>query len=258
MLTEEMAHTTELALARCALYGVLASAFRHPDNPRFRTFAGEEELDALLAALSCMGGTQAHALKCAAQSMSEAARGTSHEARAAAHVRLFGHTARGQVPPYETEYGTGGPFFQPQEMSDIVGFYRAFGLDVDSSKHERLDHISCECEFMCFLCAKEAHALEGGDETTAEEARRTQRLFLRDHMGAFARTFFVNLSRQTTAPWHAAAAEFGTVFVDSECELLGLQLGRRYLTLRPVEEVAVPMACGNCDGPCESGEARED
>ncbi|MBI2425958.1 MAG: molecular chaperone TorD family protein [Candidatus Hydrogenedentes bacterium] len=257
MPTEETLDKVDLALARSALYGVLASAFRHPDNPLCRTFAGQEEFDALLAALLCAGGRSSEALKNAGTRLREAARNTSHAERKAAYVRLFGHTARGEAPPYETEYGTGGPFFQPQEMSDIAGFYRAFGLDVDPLKHERLDHISCECEFMCFLCAKEAYAFQSSGDGTAAEVSRAQRLFLRDHMGAFARTFFAGVSRHSPAPWHAAAADLGAAFIDAECERLGLALGRRYLTLRPVEELAVPMACGSCEGACASAPPQE-
>lgn len=257
MLAETLEDTTETALARSAFYGVMASAFRHPDSARFRTFAGREECDALSAALFCVDSPYSEAMRAAISDLSEAARCTSHEAMVVAHVRLFGHTARRQVPPYETEYGTGGPFFQPQEMSDIVGFYRAFGLDVDPGKHERLDHIACESEFMCFLCAKEAHALDEKDDSAAEVARQAQRLFLRDHMGAFARTFLTNLSSHTAAPWHVAAAAFCNAFLEAECKRLGLTIGRRYLTLRPIEEVDVPMACGSCDGPCESAEMPE-
>ena len=43
---------------------------------------------------------------------------------------LFGHTARGEITPYETEYGNEALFQQPQELGDLMGFYRAFGLDM--------------------------------------------------------------------------------------------------------------------------------
>ncbi|GMW03180.1 MAG: hypothetical protein AMXMBFR84_43150 [Candidatus Hydrogenedentota bacterium] len=256
MITENLPSANETTLARSALYGVLALALHNPSHPRFCSFSWQEEIDALREAIAFVRGTQSGPLEAAVTALAQAAGKTSHEAIRNAYVRLFGHTARGQVPPYETEYGTGGPFTQPQEMSDIVGFYRAFGLDVDPVKRERLDHISCECEFMCFLCAREVRAVESNDENTAEAVQRAQRLFLRDHLGAFARTFFADLSRQPAAPWHAAIAGLGARFIDAECERFELAISPAYLTLRPIEEVAVPMACGSCDGPCESGDVQ--
>jgi TorA maturation chaperone TorD len=251
MPATEIDSPVECALARGALYGVIASALREPGSASFRTFETKEQHDALIEAINCMTGDSAERLHAAAEGIRTAAGSTSLGAKKAAFVRVFGHTARGEVPPYETEYGTGGPFFQPQELSDIVGFYRAFGLDVDPSEHERLDHICCESEFMCFLCAKEAHALEAEDAAMAEEAARVQRLFMRDHFGAFARTVCANLANLSHAPWHAAIGEFGSALIESECKRLDVPLERAYLSLRSVEDVEVPMACGSCDGPCE-------
>lgn len=252
MVTEEATESTtsEMALARSALYGVIASVFRRPDDPLFRTFSSHQEQRALTEAIGLLGAGGFERMQSAISHLCEAAEATNHDTRMFAFVQLFGHTARGVVPPYETEYGTGGPFFQPQEMSDIVGFYRAFGLDLDPRRHERLDHMSCEAEFMCFLCAKEAYAADAGDASTAQAVRRAQRLFMRDHLSAFAQTVFANMARQASAIWHAAAAEFGSAFIESECAYLDLPLGRTYLSLRQVEDVAVPMACGNCEGTC--------
>lgn len=258
MIANEIDSPVECALARGALYGVLAAALREPGSASFRTFDTKEEHDALIEAIRCMGGELTGRLKTAAKRIQSVAGSTSLEAKKDAFVRVFGHTARGEVPPYETEYGTGGPFFQPQELSDIVGFYRAFGLDVNPSEHERLDHICCESEFMCFLCAKEAYALEAEDADMADEVRRVQRLFVRDHFGAFARTVCANLANLSHAPWHAAIGEFGSALIESEYGRLDIPLDRAYLSLRSVEDLAVPMACGSCDGPCDPTATPED
>ena len=70
------------------------------------------------------------------------------------------HRPRGTITPYETEYGNEALFQQPQELGDLMGFYRAFGLAMKQDRRERADHISCECEFLMFLALKEAYALE--------------------------------------------------------------------------------------------------
>ena len=73
---------------------------------------------------------------------------------ASGYVRLFGHSLRGRVCPYEIEYGKREPILQAQALSDVGGFYRAFGL-VPSGKHgERWDHVAIELP---------ASSLGGGD-----------------------------------------------------------------------------------------------
>lgn len=250
MFTVDLTESAVVALSRSALYGVLASAFRHPYNPLFRKFALPEEALALHEALSLAGDENIDTLLDAASALTEIAPPTTDPALAEAFVRLFGHTSRGAAPPYETEYGTGGPFSQSQEMSDISGFYRAFGLEVDSARHERFDHVCCECEFMCFLCARQAQALQDGEHTDAEAVARAQRLFLRDHLARFGHTFFFRIRQEAAGPWHDAAARLGMAFLEAECLRLKIPVDREYLPLRATEDVAVPMACGDCTGTC--------
>ncbi len=85
------------------------------------------------------------------------------EALVQRYAELFGHTARGQVTPYETEYGKAALFLQPHELADLGGFLAAFGLDLDPSRHDRVDHVQVEFEFMPVLARKDAHALEVDD-----------------------------------------------------------------------------------------------
>lgn len=100
----------------------------------------------------------------------------------ASFFKLFGHTTRGIVSAYETEYSGESIFQQPHDLGDLTGFYLAFGLTVNVNEHERADHISCECEFLSFLAVKEAYALAIGDPSMLEQVRKARRLFLRDHV----------------------------------------------------------------------------
>lgn len=241
---------TTTSWARSALYGVVASLFRHPANSLFRNYSDRAEWDALLEALRAAGYGGIERITQFARGLHEASHRSSRESMTDSYIALFGHTSRGTAPPYETEYGGGGPFSQPQELSDISGFYSAFGLALDPSRHERFDHICCECEFMCFLCAREAHALERADTSTAQAASAAQRLFLRDHLGAFGRTFFYRVTQEEHDSWHASAAQFAAAFLEAECRRFDLPVDRAYLPLRPAGDFNVPLACGACATAC--------
>jgi DMSO reductase family type II enzyme chaperone len=164
---------------------------------------------------------------------------------ASCYAALFGHTARGAVPPYETEYGNEALFQQAQELGDLMGFYNAFGLTIKSGEHERSDHISCECEFLSFLALKEAYALERRDSQMLDETRKAQRLFLKDHLARFLPTFVQKLSRADRSDFYSGLAELCLRFVTQDSARLNVALGGANLALRPAEDDQVPMACGS-------------
>jgi TorA maturation chaperone TorD len=170
-------------------------------------------------------------------------------ALADAYGRVFGHTARGAVPPYETEYGEDSVFGPPREMADLSAFYRAFGLVVRPDAHERPDHIACECELMLVLARKEALALERGDIAMLEAIRGATRAFLRDHLGRWAPALGFKLAREDSGGFYGAVGRLCAAFVVAECHRVGAPAGPPLLRLRSPDLDTAPMACG----PAEAG-----
>lgn len=156
---------------------------------------------------------------------------------------LFGHTPRGTVCPYETEYGNEGLFQQPQQLATMAGLYRSFGLQVGSSERERPDHVSCELEFLDFLGRKEAYALEQGEAVMLEETRRATRIFLKEHLGRFARAFARLLGKEDPHGFFGKLGDLLFDFVTFQCQRFGVEAGPAVLLLRPPREETVPMAC---------------
>lgn len=239
---EGLSEETDAALARGTLYVALALGFRPPTLETVTHVASPEAADALAAAAAVLDA------KLVARAAALGRCGSDLDRLAAAHRRLFGHTARGEVPAYETEYGNEALFQQPQELSDLAGFAAAFGLTLRAGVHERIDHVSCECEFLAFLAYKEAYALNVGDLAMAETATRASALFLRDHLGRLAPTFARRVAEADTVGFHRALAELLLALVERECRRLGVPLGSEALGLRPdPAAVAAPLGCGQCE-----------
>jgi len=234
----------DAALCRATLYSALALAFRPPTDETVARIIEPENSAALAAAAALIDSDGKTNLAGAIDALAAAGR-AEVSTLASSYRALFGHTARGIVAPYETEYGNEALFQQPQELGDLMGFYRAFGLAVRLDRHERADHISCECEFLAFLAMKEAYALEHHDPAMLEDTLKAQRLFLRDHLGRFLPTFTQQLGREHAAGFYAKLADLCLRFVSQETDRLGVGLGAANLPLRPADDDRVPMACGS-------------
>jgi DMSO reductase family type II enzyme chaperone len=234
------------ALCRSALWEALALGFRRPTDETLVRLASPEGATALAEAADALAGADLAA--CARALAGEPV--PSRDALESAYDRLFGHTARGVVSPYETEYGDDSPFLPQREMSDIAAFLRAFGLVRRPEAHERLDHLACECEFMLVLTRKEAHALRAHEAAMLEETHRAGRLFLRDHLGRWAPAFSRNLAREGRGHFYGALGELCGRFVALECRRAGVPAGPQLLRLRSGETAEVPMACGPSAEAC--------
>lgn len=240
MNTAATVEGVDLALCRSALYEALALGFRPPTQETVTRLASAGGALALSDAAAVVDeGLAGRVLALAGPEGS-----SDLEAMAVSYRRLFGHTARGPVSPYETEYGQDALFQQPQEMGDLGGFLKAFGLALRADAHERIDHVSCECEFLAFLARKEAYALTREDEAMAGETQRAGRLFLRDHLGHFGPTFARKLTREDRGGFYGALGEFCLAFLVAECARLRVPPGSEFLQLRTVDFDDAPMACG--------------
>jgi TorA maturation chaperone TorD len=103
-------------------------------------------------------------------------------------------------------------------MADVAGFYKAFGVEV-ASEGPRVDHISCELEFMNLLAVKESVALQQeGEGEHAEICRDASRSFLRDHLVRWAPRLGEGLaeaeSEASGDPIYAAAGRLLGEFIE--------------------------------------------
>jgi len=234
----------DLALCRAALYSTLAIGFQAPTAENLSRLLTEEGKSSLTITADMLYPARQPDLLSLIHDFpnADADCPTAFSSR---YRALFGHTASGAVPPYETEYGNEALFQQPQELGDLMGFYHAFGLTLKPGKQERPDHVSCECEFLMFLALKEAYALEHDDGEMLAETRKAEKLFLRDHLARVLPTFAAKLEREDSSGFYARLAQICHRFVAAECARLQIPLGAASLGLRPADDSRVPMACGS-------------
>ena len=229
------------ALCRSALYEALATGFRPPTPEALARLTTPEAAEGLADAA-------AHLDPALVPLVERLAATTPAEGEILARYNdLFGHTARGEVPAFETEYGADDIVRQPHELADLSGFYNAFGLCIAPGAGERADHVRCECEFLMALARREAVACEQGDEATRATVRHATRLFLRDHLGRFAPALGDRLQRADPDGFYGALGALATAVVVDDCRRFEVEAGAASLPPRDPTEDAVPMACGSCD-----------
>jgi TorA maturation chaperone TorD len=147
MYTESASHKSQ----RLHLYKAFSSAFSYPDEPFFQVFP--------------------HLRKRKAEVL-------------ATYDRLF--RARG-IWLFTTEYTAKGGFQRSLSLSDIMGFYKAFGLALEK---ERPDSLWVELEFMHFLIFKALHAERNPEAIPGDKVSLcidAQRKFFTEHLFPGAR-----------------------------------------------------------------------
>lgn len=235
----------DAALARAVVCRAITLGLSPPGPKSRRGFTAAPDREALAAASRLLDGGQDGPLSAAAHALFTAARepvsrlGRRYQA-------LFGHTLRGRVCPFELEYAGGGPALQQaQELANLAGFYRAFGLTPGPFPSERPDHIACQVELYGFLAHKEAWARERGDGEQAAVAAGGARKLLAEHLARFGRAFAVSLAREGAGGFYGRLGELLEAFLATECRRLGAPLGPAVLALRADEPDRAPMACGS-------------
>lgn len=225
----------EWAQARGAVYGLLARALAYPE-PEHRA-----EMAALAESLASMRAGLSLTARALVGMM------PAEEERRAQYTRLFSHSTSRDFPMFETAYTAKELFRQTEEMADIAGFYRAFGVEAAPGA-ERVDHISAELEFMGFLAAKEAYARSGGSRNRVRQCRHAERLFLRDHLGGWAQALGGRLEQADPDGWYGQIGVLLRLWLAEECR--GLRV--RPVILQPQETPAWPHPDDEVEGPDDS------
>ncbi len=127
-------------------------------------------------------------------------------------------------PLYETEYGRARALVKGNDLTDIAGFYKAFGFTLgtdDDAPRDMVDHISIELEFYALLLMKEYALLEDKNQEGVEIVADARSKFLKDHIGRFVGTL-KGRPGVVSHPFYRDTFEFVHAFLNEECSRMNV------------------------------------
>jgi TorA maturation chaperone TorD len=165
--------------------------------------------------------------------------------------RVFGLVPARECLPYETEYyANAEPFFGAQQLADVAGFYRAFGLEPSRVSPERPDHLALEMEFLAFLLMKKrlAPGAPGQDEDDgrAKVCEAAEATFFSEHLAWWVPSFATGLQRKAGRGFYAALARVLAALMPIERRRFGVPPPRM-----PLRAPVQPQEAAACEG-CSS------
>ena len=169
--------TIERSFARATVYRLLSLLFSYPAEDVYEET--RRGLDAALVASPLMADEVARSVGGVARALAAC----GQDGLEGAYRRLFTYSASPDCPLSECAYSAKHVYQEVQEMADIAGFYRAFGLEISG---QRPDDLSAELEFCYLLALKQGHAREQRRRREETICRDAHRAFLHDHLGRWA------------------------------------------------------------------------
>lgn len=129
---------------------------------------------------------------------------------------LFATSAK--VPSWETAYEIDKTARKAAELSDIEGFYRAFGLNVSAPVEP--DSLVAELEFLALLLQKKLYAQTAGNGEGVEVCDDAYRKFLTDHLGRWYEAFLGRLNDAAEEDYYRQIGGLLQTFLEQETSKL--------------------------------------
>ena len=209
-VTLSQAELKLLALARAALAAFLSTHFLNLPDADFVAALRRPETRAFLEHVAAEPELGAEVVAGARLMLAFLERQADTEAGALAHAlgldrtRLYRGVSPtyGPPPPYETVWLESSEV-PTKRLQQIVAGYRADDLAPAEDSHERPDYAGVELAYVESLARREAACLADGDPTGAATLRERQRVFLSEHLAAWAPAFIARaLPRAKTDFYH--------------------------------------------------------
>ena len=203
---------------RSTLYGTVSALFSDPENEKFAMLFTSVIQGCVLDAcfqLEEQDNRKKSTLSRSFQKLMTKLDESKIEKIMNEFVDVFGHTLSKQIAPYALEHlKNSDVFFRTQKLADLNGFYKAFGMEVESI--ERADHISTQTEFLSFLLLKELLAVQNDLHDEKEVCEKAFADFNNDHFLDWVEMFAENLATHVDGGFYPVAGRFLQDFLIKE------------------------------------------
>lgn len=226
------------AVARSGVYALLSQALSYPTPDDVDQLVAED----LPFARACAGDLP-RPVRAALAGVEVAFEGTVPASLEAAYRELFTHVHSRDCPLYETDFTAREVWRQSQELADLAGFYRAFGVE---QRDERPDHAAVELEFLHVLTYKAAWADARGQAEHARICRAAHEAFLRDHVLRWIPGLARRIRARAGGSPYAAVAALAEAFLVAEASRFGVAVPAE--EPEPVAATPVPEIRAMCEG----------
>jgi TorA maturation chaperone TorD len=145
---------------------------------------------------------------------------TSAQDLQVAYAALFVGPFQVVAPPYGSIYLESGRRLMGDSTLDVIGRYRAAGVEMDSEQKDMPDHAAVELEFAAFLAQRELEALSEGDANALRRAATERLDFLSNHLGAWVTPFADAIRGAESSQYFAELASCAEVLVNHDLAVL--------------------------------------
>ncbi len=216
-----VSENVEELLATSQIYQFLSTCLLEPNRKALEMLSNKDFISEVKSCISISGNDE---MVESFELLQKSLEGADFEKLEKSYRDTFGGaTVAMDCPPYEMYYSGSQIWQQTQDLADISGMYKAYGIEIEqNSTTSRWDHVAVELEFLHFLTYKQAYAIENGSEEEPESCVSAKKKFLYAHLGRWIKAFSVSVVKKSPEDFYRQAATLATTFVHIEMAKLSV------------------------------------
>ena len=211
----KISESVEDLLAASQVYQFLSTCLLEPNKKALEMLNNEEYMAEVKSCISASGNSE---MLVTFELLQKALEGNDVDNLEWGYRATFGGaTVAMDCPPYEMYYSGSQIWQQTQDLADISGTYKAYGIEIEEdSTTTRWDHVAVQLEFLHFLTYKLAYAIENHSEEKQESCLSGKKKFLYAHLGRWIKAFSTSVVKKTPEDFYRQAATLATLFIHME------------------------------------------
>lgn len=250
-MVNQTSESVEDLLAASQVYQFLSTCLLEPNKAALEMLRNKDYMAEVKSCIAISGNNE---MMETFELLQKGLEGTDLESLEWSYRATFGGaTVAMDCPPYEMYYSGSQIWQQTQDLADISGTYKAYGIEMEEdSTTSRWDHVAVELEFLHFLTYKLAYAIENHSEEEQESCISGKKKFLYAHIGRWIKAFSTSVVKKTPEEFYRQAATLATLFVHIEMTKLSVDaeeideyMGNEPDYLQRLEGKSA-MACDSC------------